>query len=88
MIKKIIKEFDKKAGWLKEGIVYHRGKHNSIVKENTLEAIVYASSRPEKILCEGKEISFEYNECEKKVYAKLEKSLEDIESSVKYEFIF
>jgi len=39
MIKKIIKEFDKKAGWLKEGIVYHRGKHNSIVKENTLEAI-------------------------------------------------
>jgi len=57
-------------------------------RENTLEAIVYASSRPEKILCEGKEISFEYNECEKKVYAKLEKSLEDIESSVKYEFIF
>ena len=37
-MKKRIKEFENSAGWLKEGVLYHRGKHDDIVKENTLEA--------------------------------------------------
>lgn len=39
MNKKLIKEFDKSASWLKEKVLYHRGKHNQVIKENTIEAI-------------------------------------------------
>lgn len=38
MLKKRIKEFNEKAEWLKKGVLYHRGKHNSNIKENTIEA--------------------------------------------------
>lgn len=36
---KRIKEFIDKAAWLKKGVLYHRGKHDFNVKENTIEAI-------------------------------------------------
>ena len=32
------KEFNEKASWLREGVLYHRGKHSEIVVENTMEA--------------------------------------------------
>jgi len=38
MLKDRLIEFEKKASWLKEGVLYHRGKHGNGVKENTLEA--------------------------------------------------
>ena len=38
MSKKIIEEFNQQAGWLKNGMVYHRGKHDDKVKENTMKA--------------------------------------------------
>ena len=38
MTKKLIEEFNRSASWLKEGMVYHRGKHNGIIKENTIKA--------------------------------------------------
>jgi len=38
MLKKRIKEFNERASWLKKGVLYHRGKHNNIIKENTIEA--------------------------------------------------
>lgn len=37
-MKKRNKEFNEKASWLKNGVLYHRGKHNKLIKENTLEA--------------------------------------------------
>lgn len=39
MDKKLFEEFNKDASWLKKGIVYHRGKHDDRVKENTIGAI-------------------------------------------------
>ena len=39
MRKKHIREFNEQASWLKKGIVYHRGKHDSEIKENSLTAI-------------------------------------------------
>ena len=36
--KKLIEEFNQKASWLKSGMVYHRGKHDDKIKENTIEA--------------------------------------------------
>ncbi len=42
MKRKLIKEFNDNALWLRKGIVYHRGKHDGNVKENTMEAIVKA----------------------------------------------
>lgn len=38
MNKNRLKEFNDKASWLRKGVLYHRGKHNEIVKENTIEA--------------------------------------------------
>lgn len=38
MSKKIVDQFNECASWLKEGMVYHRGKHTKEVKENTMEA--------------------------------------------------
>ena len=38
MSNKLIKEFNANASWLRNGVMYHRGKHNSVVKENTLLA--------------------------------------------------
>ncbi len=57
-------------------------------RENSLEIVVYASACPSKIVCGNEEIGFEYDESAKKVYVKLGKSLEDIDTSIKYEFIF
>ena len=37
-MKKRIKEFNEKAKWLKDGVLYHRGKHDSDIKENSIEA--------------------------------------------------
>lgn len=37
-MKKVIKEFNEKAAWLRKGILYHRGRHNKYIKENTIEA--------------------------------------------------
>lgn len=39
MKNKRIKEFNDKAGWLRNGVLYHRGKYDSNIKENTVEAI-------------------------------------------------
>lgn len=38
MLKKRIEKFNEEAYWLKEGVLYHRGKHNLNIKENTIEA--------------------------------------------------
>ena len=37
-MKKRIQEFNDKAKWLRSGVLYHRGKHNKDIKENTMEA--------------------------------------------------
>lgn len=37
-MRKVIKEFNENAQWLKNGVLYHRGKHGGNIKENTLEA--------------------------------------------------
>ena len=37
-MKKRIRQFYESAGWLTKGVLYHRGKHGSGVKENTIEA--------------------------------------------------
>lgn len=42
MLKDRIKEFNDKASWLRNGVVYHRGKHDDNVKENTIEAFELA----------------------------------------------
>lgn len=39
MLKDRIKVFKENASWLYDGVVCHRGKHNKVVKENTLEAV-------------------------------------------------
>lgn len=38
-MKKLVKEFNERASWLKNGVIYHRGKHGGNVKENTIESI-------------------------------------------------
>lgn len=38
IVKKRIKEFNERASWLRNGVLYHRGKHSKEIKENTLEA--------------------------------------------------
>ena len=39
MLKDRLKEFEKKASWLRNGVLYHRGKHNSEIRENTMKAM-------------------------------------------------
>lgn len=39
MGRKQIEQFNEKCEWLRKGVLYHRGKHDSFVKENTIEAI-------------------------------------------------
>lgn len=43
-MKKRIKEFNEKAQWLRDGVLYHRGKHNKYIKENSIEAFKGAIS--------------------------------------------
>ena len=38
MLQKRIKEFNERASWLREGVLYHRGKHNENIKENSMKA--------------------------------------------------
>lgn len=42
MSKKLIKQFNEKASWLRKGVICHRGKHGGDVKENTLDAFKLA----------------------------------------------
>lgn len=42
MLKDRLKEFESRANWLREGVLYHRGKHNENVKENTIKAFELA----------------------------------------------
>ncbi len=42
MLSKRVKEFSDRAYWLKEGVLYHRGKYSDSVKENTMEAFSLA----------------------------------------------
>ena len=39
MLKDRLKEFEKKASWLRNGVLYHRGKHSSEIRENTMKAM-------------------------------------------------
>ena len=39
MLKDRLKEFENNASWLKDGVLYHRGKHDSEIRENTLKAM-------------------------------------------------
>ena len=52
MRKKLIRHFDNHAEWLKKGVVYHRGKHDSVVKENSLDAIKRAIDDNLSIECD------------------------------------
>lgn len=39
MLKNRLKEFENKASWLRKGVLYHRGKHNAEIRENTIKAM-------------------------------------------------
>lgn len=39
MLKDRLKKFEDNASWLKDGVLYHRGKHDSEIRENTLKAM-------------------------------------------------
>ena len=44
MLKNRLKQFEEKCAWLRENVLYHRGKHNDSVRENTIEAFKGAVS--------------------------------------------
>lgn len=39
MLKDRLKEFESKASWLRKGVLHHRGKHSSEIRENTMKAM-------------------------------------------------
>lgn len=38
MLKNRLSIFNNKANWLRQGCLYHRGKHSSVIKENTMDS--------------------------------------------------
>lgn len=82
MGKKLIKEFDDRAAWLRKGVVCHRGKHGGNIKENTIESIVKAMDEDLAVeidvrLSKDKEVVLSHDDSLKRVF-NIDKKISDL----------